>query len=151
MNKFEREIIIDATREKVWEAIIDDASYREWTDVFSKGSYFRGAWSEGSEIRFLAQDPDGKENGLFSQIVISDHPNHILIKHLGIVTDSQLDTESATAKEWTPSYEEYFIERVEPNQTRFKVAIDLPDGFEEEMLDSWGKALPLLKAISERD
>ncbi len=151
MNKFEREIIIQTTREKVWEAIIDDASYREWTDVFSKGSYFRGAWSEGSEIRFLAQDPSGKENGLLSRIVISDYPSHILIKHIGIVSENQIDTESVSAKEWTPSYEEYFIEKIEPNQTRFRVLIDIPAGFEQEMLDSWSLALPILKAISERE
>lgn len=150
MIKFEKEIIIHATREKVWDAIVDEKNFQEWTGYFSKGSFYRGAWNEGSDIRFLTRDPKGNENGMFSRIVISDYPSHILIKHLGIVSDNHIDTESESAKEWTPTYEEYFIEKIDPNQTRFRVVADIPDSFEQEILDSWDLALPALKAIAER-
>lgn len=151
MIKFETEIIINATREKVWEAIVDAKSFEEWTRHFSKGSFYRGAWTEGSEIRFLARDSDGKESGMFSTIVINEFPEHILIKHLGIISNNQVDTESEIAREWTPAYEEYFIEKIDPNQTRLRIVADVPDSLQKEIFDSWNLALPALKAISERD
>ena len=151
MIKFEKDIIIHATREKVWEAIVDEKHYQEWTTHFFEGSYYRGSWNEGSDIRFLTRDPEGKESGMFSTIVLSEYPTHILIKHLGMVTDNHVDTTSEIAREWTPSYEEYFIEKVEPNLSRFRVVAELPERYQQEILDSWDLALSALKSIAERN
>ena len=33
---------IAALRETVWEILLDDATYRQWTAVFAEGSYAEG-------------------------------------------------------------------------------------------------------------
>jgi hypothetical protein len=39
---------INAPKEKVWDALWKDASYRKWTAVFMDGSYAKSDWAEGS-------------------------------------------------------------------------------------------------------
>ena len=50
-------IFINAPKEKVWDTMLKDETYREWTKPFCEGSYYRGDWSEGSKIIFLGPDP----------------------------------------------------------------------------------------------
>jgi uncharacterized protein YndB with AHSA1/START domain len=53
-------IIINATKEKVWHAMLDDATYRQWTSVFNpSGSYYEGGLNTGDSIRFLGPNEDG--------------------------------------------------------------------------------------------
>jgi uncharacterized protein YndB with AHSA1/START domain len=42
MKKMHFEIITNASPEKIWDAIVDDKKYREWTSIFHEGSYFEG-------------------------------------------------------------------------------------------------------------
>ena len=41
--------------------MLDDASYRQWTDAFGPGSHFEGTWLPGSEIRFLGDSHDTEQ------------------------------------------------------------------------------------------
>lgn len=61
MKKLEFSIDINAPREKVWEALWEDANYRNWTSVFMQGSYYESDLTEGSAIRFLSPG----ENGMY--------------------------------------------------------------------------------------
>lgn len=54
MPKLHFSILINTPREKVWEVMFDDKTYREWTSVFMPGSHFVGSWEKGSSIKFLA-------------------------------------------------------------------------------------------------
>jgi len=44
---------INAPREKVWDIMLSDTTYREWTKPFNAGSFYEGSWDEGSDIKFL--------------------------------------------------------------------------------------------------
>ena len=55
---------INAPKEKVWATLWNDNTYRQWTSVFSEGSYAESDWNEGSKILFLS--PKGE--GMFSVI-----------------------------------------------------------------------------------
>ena len=44
MKKVLQSIEINASREQVWDAVVNDAKYREWTAEFHEGSYFEGDW-----------------------------------------------------------------------------------------------------------
>ena len=59
---------INADVQKVWHTMLADATYREWTKAFYDGSYYEGDWNEGSEIKFLAADTEGKLGGMYSRI-----------------------------------------------------------------------------------
>jgi uncharacterized protein YndB with AHSA1/START domain len=49
MRKMHFEISINTKPEKIWDAIVDDKKYREWTSPFQKGSYFEGGWNKGDK------------------------------------------------------------------------------------------------------
>ena len=73
MEKKQFKILINAPREKVWEKLWNDASYREWTSVFSEGSAAETDWKEGSRVLFT----DGKGNGMVSTIAVKK-PNEVM-------------------------------------------------------------------------
>lgn len=53
MKKLEFSIEIQASKEKVWETLWNDETYRKWTATFIRGSYIEGELREGKEVRFL--------------------------------------------------------------------------------------------------
>src|SRR5262245_9363061 len=69
MQKLHFSVVVNAPKEKVWHAMLDDESYREWTKAFNEGGYYQGSWEKGSKILFLGPDPEtGKEGGMVSRI-----------------------------------------------------------------------------------
>ena len=59
MAKINFQININAPKEKVWEMLWSDEGYRNWTSVFTEGSYAESDWKEGSKIKFLSPDGSG--------------------------------------------------------------------------------------------
>ena len=58
MKKLNFTTKIDAPKEKVWNTLWNDATYRAWTSAFAEGSFAEtDNWKEGSKVLFL--DPNG--------------------------------------------------------------------------------------------
>ncbi len=144
-------IDIKAPKQKVWEIMLGDATYREWTDVFQEGSYYEGSWDKGSKIKFLAPN-DGKPSGMSSQIVESRPYEYISIEHLGEVIDGIEDMTSGHAKQWAGSHENYTFNEID-GITTLTVELD-GDGINSEITEMfdgmWPKALQKLKEIIEQ-
>ena len=51
---------INAPKNKVWDILWYDETYRKWTSVFMEGSSAQSDWNEGSRIYFT----DGKGSGM---------------------------------------------------------------------------------------
>lgn len=153
MKKINLNIHINAPVEKVWDIVIGDATYREWTAVFCPGSYFKGDWSKGSKILFLGPDPEaqteGAEGGMVSEI--AEHIPHtfISIKHNGYIKNGIEDTESDAVKAWAPSFENYSFE-AQDGGTKFTLDMDATDEYYDFFMETWPKALEKIKEISER-
>jgi len=149
MQKIHFSITIDAPREKVWHAMLDDASYREWTKAFNEGSYYKGSWDEGAKIVFLGPDPEtGKEGGMVSRIAENRPYEYLSIEHVGIMKNGVEDTTSDEARKWTPAFENYtFIEK--DGGTEVQVDMDSAEEMAEEFSRMWPKALKHLKKIAE--
>ncbi|MEI9912589.1 MAG: hypothetical protein WDO71_24880 [Bacteroidota bacterium] len=55
MQRINFSISINAPKEKVWQVLWNDSSYRQWTSAFSEGSYVvTDNWKEGTKILFLS-------------------------------------------------------------------------------------------------
>ncbi len=151
MQKIHFSIQINAQREKVWDIMLQDTTYREWTEAFHKGSYYKGDWGEGSKILFLGPAETGKkEGGMVSRIKENRKYEFISIEHLGIVVDGVEDTTSENAMEWNSALENYtFTEKGGGTE----VAVDIEvanDQYKEIFEGMWPKALLKLKEITER-
>jgi len=149
MEKLHFEITINAPREKVWDTMLTDAPYREWTKPFHEGSYFKGDWSEGSKILFLGPNEDGSEGGMVSRIAENRKYEFISIEHVGLIANGAEDTTSEEVKKWTPAFENYTFIR-EDEGTKLIVELDTNEEYKAMFEGMWPKALLILKELCEK-
>ncbi|MCF7831887.1 MAG: SRPBCC domain-containing protein [Candidatus Pacebacteria bacterium] len=150
MQKIHFSIIINAPREKVWNTMLEDATYRQWTTAFNPGSYFKGSWEEGSKILFLGPNPDGNgEGGMVSRIKENRLYEFVSIEHLGMINNGVEDTTSEEVKKWTPAFENYTFASVDGG-TKVSVDMDINDDYKTMFEEMWPKALQILKELSEK-
>lgn len=149
MEKLRQTIFINAPRERVWDVMIGDETYRQWTSAFHPGSYYKGDWSEGSKILFLGPGPEGGEGGMVSRIKENRRHEFISIEHLGIVHNGVEDTESAEAKQWGGAVFENYTFTDKDGGTELGIEMDIDSKEKENFEAMWRKALTRLKEIAE--
>ena len=148
MQKLNFSIIINASKEKVWNTMLEDKTYRIWTEAFSKGSHFIGDWSKGSKILFLGPNENGEMGGMVSRIKENKKYEFISIEHIGMVQDGKEDTTSEAIKVWAGSLENYTF-KDKNGATEILVEMDSNEEYAEMFTGMWPKALQKLKEISE--
>jgi hypothetical protein len=149
MDKLHFSIVINAPKAKVYETMLQDKTYRIWTEAFTAGSHYVGNWSEGSKILFLAPDKEGKVGGMVSRIKENRKNDFVSIEHLGVVSDGKEDTTSEAVKPWAGSLENYTFKE-NNGQTEVLVEMDITEEYKEMFEGMWHKALQKLKEISEK-
>ncbi|NYE96095.1 uncharacterized protein YndB with AHSA1/START domain [Psychromicrobium silvestre] len=149
MEKLNFSVEIKASKEKVWELMLSDANYREWTEVFHEGSHFVGNWEQGSEMQFLGPDGNGGLGGL-AGIIEENRPAEFLsIRYLGVVTNGVVDSSSDQVQIWIGSHENYsFTEK--DGVTTVDIELDSSEDISAMFEDMWPKGLAKLKEICER-
>jgi uncharacterized protein YndB with AHSA1/START domain len=146
MSSIHYSITIKAPKEKVWNTMLQQETYRIWTSAFGEGCYYEGSWEQGQKIHFLGADGSG---GMTSVIAENQPYRYLSIKHLGIVKDGIDDTESPEAITWASAYENYtFAEREDSTELKVEMS-GIPAEFEQYMTDAWPKALAKLKSLCE--
>ena len=146
MEKLEFTIEIDAPRNKVWDVLWADNTYREWTSVFSEGSRAETDWKKGSKVLFL----DGKNHGMVSTIA-ENIPNEFMsFKHLGEVKDGVEDIDSAKAQGWSGALENYTLKTVN-GKTALTVDMAITPEFKEMFESVFPKALEKVKTLAEKN
>jgi hypothetical protein len=144
MKKLYFNIEIDASPAQVYKTMINADSYRLWTSSFCEGSYFEGSWSTNDKIQFLS--PEG--GGMYSEIAKNIPNEYISIRHLGMIKDGIIDTESNDVKGWANALENYTFKQ-NGNKTELLIDIDITEEHEEYMNEAWPRALSILKMICE--
>ena len=144
MEKINFSISINAPREKVWNVLLGEKTYPEWTSVFAPGSAVKTDWREGSKALFL----DGKGNGMVSKIERNIPNEYLSIRHMGIYKDGVEDFESEEVKNWSNMMENYTLEK-SGNGTLLKIEMDSNQAYKDFFLKTWPKALDKVKVLSE--
>jgi hypothetical protein len=134
---------IKAPAETVWNALWQDDNYRQWTSVFSPGSYAQSDWKEGSSVRFLAPDGDG----IYSIIAKMEQYAYMGIMHIGEVKQFK-DQPVDESAEWSGAIEVYRLEKTKDG-TRLVVDIDISPNEEEHFQKVFPQALAEVKRIAE--
>lgn len=148
MVKLNYSIVIDADKEKVWNTMLDDETYRIWTEVFSVGSHYAGDWKEGSNILFLAPDKNGSISGMVSRIRRNIPYEFVSIEHLGMVNSGQIDTTSDEVKGWAGAFENYTFNSIS-GKTELLIELDSNEDYKDMFDEMWPKALLKLKELAE--
>lgn len=146
MEKQEFKISIDAPREKVWNVLWADDTYREWTSPFSSGSHAETDWKKGSKVLFL----DGKGMGMVSTIAENIPNEYMSFEHRGVVKDGVEDTESEEVKKWAGAHENYTLKNVS-GKTELVVDMDINDEYKDMFTEIFPKALQKVKELSEHN
>jgi uncharacterized protein YndB with AHSA1/START domain len=144
MRTITKAIDVDAPPERVWDVLLDDATYRQWTAEFMAGSYAETDWQEGSTVRFL--DPSG--SGMLGHIVASRRPELVDVEFDGVVADGKDDTETDHAREYRGARETYRLTRT-PSGTRLDISGDMGEQYYDDMAAAWDRALAKVKALAE--
>ncbi|MEW6195561.1 MAG: SRPBCC domain-containing protein [Bacteroidota bacterium] len=148
MNKLHFSITINAPKEKVWDTMLSDKTYRVWTEAFTPGSYFKGNWDKGSKMLFLGPSEKG-EMGMVSRIKENQKYKYLSIEHLGMVQDGKEDTTSDEVKNWAGVLENYTFSEAN-GKTELRVDMDSVDEYAEMFQGMWPKALNTLKDLCEK-
>jgi len=141
INRLQFSIDIDAEKTKIWNALWNENSYRDWASVFFEGSYaITDNWKEGSKVLFLAPD----QSGIYS--IIETHiPNKtIRFKHIGNVLNGKEQPIDDETKTWSGATETYTLTKGTENYT-LTVEIDILDEHLNFMTNTFPKALEKVK------
>jgi uncharacterized protein YndB with AHSA1/START domain len=139
-------IFIQAPRKRVWDTMLQDATYRQWTKSFNETSYYEGDWSEGSKMLFLGTDAEGKvDGGMVSRIAKNMPLEYVSIQHVGMIMKGVEETWADDMR----AYENYsFVEKDGGTQVNIELT-NIQDEWAQMMSDMWPKALEALKTLAE--
>lgn len=140
MDHLKFQIDINAPREKVWQVLWNDETYRQWTSVFGPGSHAESDWKEGSRVRFLAENGDG----MYSDILKLVPGEAMIFNHLGEIKNG-VASESA----WSGARESYFLSD-KNGGTLVDVELDSVGEYKDYFESTFPKALQLVKEIAEK-
>jgi uncharacterized protein YndB with AHSA1/START domain len=139
---------INAPVEKVFNIMLQDETFKQWTAEFNPTSAYRGSWNKGSKILFIGTDENGVEGGMVSRIRENVPNSYISIEHLGLVKGKEEITSGPEVEGWAGSLENYtFINN--NGKTILEVDMDTNPDFKSYFEESWPRALKKLKAICE--
>ncbi|MBK8349554.1 MAG: SRPBCC domain-containing protein [Saprospiraceae bacterium] len=144
------EITISASKDHVYQTMISDAGYRNWTSAFNATSCFRGTWATGSKMYFVGCDADGNVAGMVSIIATNIPGEYISIEHIGELNGANEILEGPSVDVWKGSLENYTFDAIDNGATLLK--IDMIGGvaeYTDYFNETWPKALELLKKLCE--
>lgn len=144
MKQLRFSIEIQAPKEKIWQVLLDDRTYRIWTSVFHEGSHAVGDWQEGTKILFLGPEGSGMSSRIFKHV-----PNVFLsIQHLGFIANGVEDFDSEEAKKWSGALENYaLLER--QGVCELIIEIDVMETYIDYFEKAWPQALQKVKELAE--
>lgn len=141
MRKLQFSIQINASKEKVWEALWDTDNYRKWASAFQEGSYFEGTLEKGSEIKFLTPD----NNGMFGIVEENVPFEKMYFKHKGDIKAGQKQPETYG----DDATERYDLEE-KNGGTELTATMNAPEDYIPYFADVFPKALETVKQIAEK-
>ncbi|MDQ8004933.1 MAG: SRPBCC domain-containing protein [Pedobacter sp.] len=144
MERIYFKIEINASKEKIWDILLGETTYPQWTAVFAEGSRAITDWQPGSKVFFVNAEGDGMASKIAEHI-----PNeYISIKHLGFYKNGVEDYESEEAKKWGDIYENYKISHLD-GKSMLSVEMDITKEYKDYFEEKWPKALEKVKELAE--
>ncbi len=140
---------IDAPAVRVYETMLDDQHYREWTKPFNPTSRFIGKWEKGSKIHFLGTGENGEEGGMVSFIKENLHGKFVSIAHAGILHKGEEVFDGPDVDKWKGFLENYTFKEIS-GTTLLSIDTDTPPEYVDYFLETWPIALQVLKEICEQ-
>lgn len=142
----EKNILINAPKQKVWDTLFNDKTYRIWTESFIDGSYAETDWEVGSEIVFKGS----KGYGMFGKIEEKLEPDFMCFKLEGLINSKGVkDSEGEEAKPYKDSRESYTLIETD-GVTELDIVAVVSEEYFETMDKIWDEALLKVRELAEK-
>lgn len=146
METLSYEIIINASKQKIWDVLWGDETYSQWTQFFGPGSRMKSDWQIGGKTYFV----NAEGEGMVSTIDSLEKPEQIVFKHLGMVDkDGNEDTQSKEVMEWSGAYEKYLLIDHD-DQTKLHTEVQVDKEWRDHMDAGFIKGLEVVKNLAEK-
>ena len=142
MEEMRFSIDITASREKVWDTLWQDKTFRQWAGIIDPGTHMVGNLREGNEVQYIS----GNGYGVTSLVEKLTANEFLLLRHSA---DTQDEGKRKRAKEWTGGVESYRLAEKD-GTTTLTVAFDVPTEMEEYFKVNYPKALEQVKVLAEK-
>jgi len=143
MQKQQFSLEIKAPRERVWNTLWEDKTFRDWGNIIDEGQYMVGEMKEGNEVQFISSVGGYGVTSLIEKLVESEF---VSFRQMADTKDSG---EREREKEWTGGTESYSLAEND-GVTTLTVNIDVPAGQEETFKARFPKALERVKILAEK-
>jgi hypothetical protein len=143
MKEMQFSIEINATKERVWDTLWQDETFREWASIIDPETYMVGDLKEGNEIQFISGSSGYGVTSLVEKVVAGES---LLLKHRA---DTQEVGKRERDDEWTGGEERYSLAEKD-GITTLTVAFGVPPELEEQFKVNFPKALERVKVLAER-
>ncbi|HST04968.1 MAG TPA: SRPBCC domain-containing protein [Chloroflexia bacterium] len=143
MKELQFSIEVNATKERVWDTLWQDETFREWASIIDPETYMVGDLKEGNEIQFISGSSGYGVTSLVEKVVAGES---LLLKHRA---DTQEDGKRERDDEWTGGEERYSLAE-RGGITTLTVAFGVPLELEEQFKVNFPKALERVKVLAER-
>lgn len=142
MKELQFTIDITTPKEKVWNTLWQDETFRQWADIIDPGTHLVGELAKGNEVQFIS----GNGYGVTSLVAELTPNEFLLFKH-------QADTQNSGAqereKEWTGGKESYALTE-QDGITSLTATFNVPPEQEEYFTVTYPKALERVKELAEQ-
>lgn len=142
MNELEFSVEIEAGREKVWDTLWRDETFRAWAGLIDPGTYMVGELKAGSEVAFMSAKNGYGVTSLVEELVANEY---LLLRH---AADTQNTGREERNNEWTDGAESYKLTE-QGGVTTLTVAFNVPPNLEDYFNENYPKALAKVKELSE--
>jgi uncharacterized protein YndB with AHSA1/START domain len=143
MKELQFSIKIHAPKERVWNTLWQDETFRQWANIIDPGTYMKGMLKQGNEIQFISSENGYGVTSLVEKLI----PNEfVLFRHMA---DTKDNGAHGREKDWTGGTESHSLVE-EEGTTTLTVKFDVPTEMEEIFTVRFPKALEQIKILSER-
>lgn len=142
MKELQFSIRINASKEKVWNILWDDKTFRNWANIIDEGMFMVGEMKKGGNVQFISSV---NGYGVTSKIDKLTLFETVLFKHR---QDTKESGTQEREEEWTGGTECYFLAHTD-GVTTLTVKMDVPSEQEEMISIRFPRALDRVRILSE--
>lgn len=143
MKELRFSIEIHATKQKVWDSLWQDETFRDWAGIIDPGTYMAGELKQGAEVQYISAENGYGVTSLVEKLTPGEY---VLLRHSA---DTQDAGERERDKEWTGGKESYSLME-QDGTTTLTAAFDVPPDLEDYFTANYPKALERVKVLAER-
>ena len=93
LKPLNKKITLNASKERVWEVLLDDKYVRDWYRAFSEGAHADTDWKEGSKVAFK----DDTGCGLVGRVITNRPYEEVVVEYDGVLVNGTEEYDSAMA------------------------------------------------------